>query len=443
MDPLLTLHIGPSNTGKTRAGVIPQIQHAISNKTSFVALDCKGLLLPTVGNSLEKNGYTIITFDIHDATNSHVWNPLSMPYQLYQRDDQDQCYSVLDDLASDIFIDENDFWEQSAKDLFVGLCILLFNKATDISQINLRSIYDLALTGFQKFSKSNYVQEYLNYENNKYSILASSIQATIEAPSDTRQSILSVLYRSLRTFTANDTLTSILCGSSIEIDDVLGDRVALFLNYEDVNTGNAKILNVLIMQIFRKLISKRSQPDFAYPIYTFFLDDFLLLPKLAKLDNILLGHKNRNIGISLSINNVELLKKKYGNETTSVLLSNAEQINLFFDILKEYEKCFSNSDYRDALVHLDYSKMLTITLSGTQFTDIKPLLNDSIPQNFYKHYYQKPQAQPASYFEIDTYVKELKQNEYKERIAKLSGLKNEADSPSLDMLFELLKDFSG
>ena len=49
---------------------------------------------------------------------------------------------------------QDPFWGLSATDLFVGFSLILFKEAKDDSEINIKSIYKLAETGFSKFSSS-------------------------------------------------------------------------------------------------------------------------------------------------------------------------------------------------------------------------------------------------------------------------------------------------
>lgn len=437
----LTLNIGPSNSGKTRAGILPQLYEAVKENRSFVALDSKNILLPNMGNMLVQNGYNVFTFDIRNTARSHIWNPLYYPYQLYDNE-KEKCYQVLNDLASDIFINSNDFWESSAKDLFVGLCVLLFNEATNVNQINLRSIYYLAITGFQKFAGSNYMQEYLNLKDEKFSLLAASIQTTSTASSETRQGILSTFYQSLRAFTVNDTIVNILSGSGISIQDVIKEKTALFLNYEDENANNARILNVFLMQIYRTLIAKRSQNSSFNTYYSFFLDDFLALPKFTRLDELLLGHKNRHITISFSINNFELLNKIYGKETTAALLSNADCINIFYDIMRGYDKYFTNSAHQEALSIITIDKMLRITLDNIEHIDLNTIIMNNDEEKLYRYEYQRQQSEEISYYNFEEFVKQLKLDDYKNQMEKLSENLEGNANPSLDMLLDLLKELS-
>jgi len=436
----LTLNIGPSNSGKTRAGILPQLSEAIKENRSFVALDSKNIILPNIGNMLIQNSYNIFTFDIRNTDKSHIWNPLYFPYQLYNDKKMEQCYQVLNDLASDIFINSNDFWESSAKDLFVGLCLLLFSESTNDNQINLRSIYYLAMTGFQKFASSSYMQEYLDLKDEKFSLLAASIQTTSVAASETRQGILSTFYQSLRAFTVNDTIVNILSGKGISIEDIIKEKTALFLNYEDENPNNARILNVFIMQIYRTLIAKRSQNSNGNTYYSFFLDDFLAMPKFTKIDELLLGYKNRQITISFSVNNIELLKKLYGTETTAALLSNADCINIFYDIMREYDKYFTNSDYQEALSIVTMDKMLRITLNNIEHIDIKSIIVGCDEEKLYSYDYQRQRNDDISYYNFEEFVKQLKLDDYKNHMKKLSENLGGNNNPSLDMLLDLLKE---
>lgn len=416
----LTLNIGPSNAGKTHAGIIPQMFDIIKEKRAFVAIDAKNEILPNVGNMLAENDYRIFTLNLRDTLQSHFWNPLDLPYQLFKNNEMEECYHILDDLASDIFLNSNDFWESSAKDLFIGLCLLLFSEATDVSQINMSSIYYLAVNGFRKYAGSNYIQEYLNLKNEKFSLLASTILTTLEAGEDTRKSILSTLYQSLRDFTASNTVINILSGKGISIEDITKEKTALFLMYEDENPQNARMINVFLMQIYRTLISKRSQNPKKYAYYSFFLDDFLSLPKLTKIDEVILGCKGRKITISFGINNIELLKKKYGEETTAALLANADCINIFYDIMRNYDKYFTNHDYQEALSFLCSGKMLKIALKGIEQINVEDILSQGKKAQY--HYtFQNQRTEEPIYFDFVDLVKQLKLEEYKthmETVAK-------------------------
>lgn len=442
MNNLLTLNIGPSNTGKTYAGILPQIREVVAESRSFVAVDSKNVILPNVGNLLVQSGYTILTFDIRDTAHSHSWNPLFLPYQLFRDNDKEKCYHVLSDLASDIFVNNNDFWEASAKDLFIGLCLLLFNEATDINQINLRSVYYLAMIGFEKFSNSNYMQEYLNLKDEKFSLLATSVQITSSTASDTRQGILSTFYQSLRSFTANDTIVDILSNAGITIEDVLKEKTALFLHYEDENPQNAKIVNVFIMQIYRTLLKQRSNGSCVEKYYSFFFDDFLSLPKFTKLDDVLLGYKSRKITINLSINNVELLKKKYGKETTAALLSNADCIHIYYDIMCEYNKYFNKEEYQDALKLLTIDKMLRLTLNGFELIDINALMEIIKEEELYKHSYQNQDTTDISYYNFDEIVKKMKRDDYMNHVEKLKENLDDKKNPTMEAFLDLLNELS-
>lgn len=267
-----------------------------------------------------------------------------------------------------------------------------------------------------------------------------SIHTTSTAASETRQGILSTFYQSLRDFTVNDTIVNILSGNGISIEDVIKEKTALFLNYEDENPNNARILNVFLMQIYRTLIAKRSRDSSVNTYYSFFLDDFLALPKFTKIDELLLGYKNRQITISLSINNFELLKKIYGEETTAALLSNADCINIFFDIMRGYDKYFINGDYQEALAKITIDKMLRINLDNIEHIDIKSIIMHYDEENLYSYDYQRQRSEEISYYNFEEFVKQLKLDDYKNQMEKLAENLGDNTNPSLDMLLDLLKE---
>lgn len=87
VEPIHTLCVGTTSSGKTSRFVVPslQIMSMTSSKPSFVITDPKGELYRQCANKFLSEGYDVKILNLRDAFTSTQWNPLTYPYDLYQR----------------------------------------------------------------------------------------------------------------------------------------------------------------------------------------------------------------------------------------------------------------------------------------------------------------------------------------------------------------------
>lgn len=87
VQPIHTLVVGTTSSGKTWRYVVPTIQlmSMTAAKPSFVVTDPKGELYDNCSNKLKSEGYDVKVLDLRNPSASMQWNPLTYPYQMYQR----------------------------------------------------------------------------------------------------------------------------------------------------------------------------------------------------------------------------------------------------------------------------------------------------------------------------------------------------------------------
>ena len=87
VEPIHTLVVGTTSSGKTWRYVIPTLQllSTTAAKPSFIVTDPKGELYDNNSNRLKKEGYDVKVLDLRNPSASMQWNPLSYPYQMFQR----------------------------------------------------------------------------------------------------------------------------------------------------------------------------------------------------------------------------------------------------------------------------------------------------------------------------------------------------------------------
>ena len=87
VEPIHTLVVGTTSSGKTWRYVVPtlQLMSSTAAKPSFVITDPKGELYDNCSNKLRSEGYDVKVLDLRNPSESMQWNPLSYPYQMYHR----------------------------------------------------------------------------------------------------------------------------------------------------------------------------------------------------------------------------------------------------------------------------------------------------------------------------------------------------------------------
>ena len=87
VQPIHTLCVGTTSSGKTSRFVVPtlQLMSMTAAKPSFVVTDPKGELYEKCANKLKTEGYDVKVFNLRDPFSSVQWNPLTYAYDLYHR----------------------------------------------------------------------------------------------------------------------------------------------------------------------------------------------------------------------------------------------------------------------------------------------------------------------------------------------------------------------
>jgi len=87
VEPIHTLCVGTTSSGKTSRFVVPSLQlmSMTASKPSFVITDPKGELYEKCSNKFKKEGYDVKVLDLRNPFQSMQWNPLTYPYQMFHR----------------------------------------------------------------------------------------------------------------------------------------------------------------------------------------------------------------------------------------------------------------------------------------------------------------------------------------------------------------------
>ena len=223
-----SLIIGSTGSGKTQSTILPMLKLAMMANESIVLTDPKGELYDKCAGALKEKGYEVLALNFGDAKYGNGWNPLKLPYELYNNDEKDKAVEMIEDLAYYLFFDgantnTDPFWFNSTVDYFTGLVLYLFENA-NIDEIHLQSICELS----NKLNDKNNSILFIN-KLDKKSKTYINLAGTLNAPADTKGSIIAVFNQKMKKYISRENLSNMLSYTDFDITEISNKPTALFI----------------------------------------------------------------------------------------------------------------------------------------------------------------------------------------------------------------------
>ena len=321
------LIIGSTGSGKTQCIIFPMVQSLAKHDESMVITDPKGEIYEKTSEMLRRRGYNIVLLNFRNPGKGNAWNPLTLPYRLYNSGNQDKAIELLDDLALNILYDESNknadpFWEKTSAGYFSGIALGLFEDAKE-EEININSISLMTTVGEDKFrGSSTYIKEYFNSKDPAGAAYINA-SSTILSPSDTKGSILAVFKEKIKLFATRANLSEMLSHSDFEIQDIGLKKTAVFIVIQDEKKTYHSLATILVKQIYETLIDVAQANGGALPIRTnFLLDEFANMPPLKDVTTMITAARSRAMRFTLIIQNFAQLNEVYGEQNAETIKGN-------------------------------------------------------------------------------------------------------------------------
>ena len=337
------LIIGATGSGKTQNVVFPMIKVLAKAGESMVLTDPKGELFENTGEMLRKKGYNIIVLNFRDPQKGNAWNPMTLPYDLYQEGNMDKAVELLDDLALNILYDEKNtgdpFWEKSGADYFSGLALGLFEDATK-EKVNLNSMNLMSSLGEERFGgpNNNYIKEYFNMKDPARPAYVNA-SGTVYAPEETKGGVLSTFKQKVKLFSSRDNLSEMLSYSDFDMKDIGRQKTAVFMIVQDEKKTLHPLATIFIKQCYETLIDVAQESGGHLPFRTnFILDEFANMPPLKDVTTMVTAARSRHIRFTFIVQNFAQLTKVYGKEDAETIKGNCNILYLISSELQALEE---------------------------------------------------------------------------------------------------------
>ena len=437
-----TLVIGSTGSGKTQTVIKPTVKLLAKAGESMIITDPKGEIYEATANMLRDKGYDVQILNFRDPQNGSSWNPLSLPYRMYKSGNQDKAIELLDDLALNILYDESSnnsdpFWEKTSADYFSGVALGLFEDAKE-DEININSISLMTTVGEEKFGGSTYIKEYFSFKD-PASASVINASSTINAPTDTKGSILSVFRQKIKLFASRENLSEMLSHSDIELADIGRRKTALFIVVQDEKKTYHSLVTILLKQCYETLIGVAQENGGELPIRTnFLLDEFANMPPLKDVTTMITAARSRHIRFTMIIQNYAQLNQVYGKENAETIRGNCgniiylisaelaalEEISKMCGEVKSKEDDKTASTPLVTVSDLQRMKQFEVIILRMRMQPFKTKFTPDFKLDWGKTYpkagYPEREKQQVHTFDIKTFVKEKK----KEKLLEMMNSSN-------------------
>lgn len=287
-----TLVVAGSGAGKSSAFIIPNILNMLG---SYVITDPWGEVYEKTHKYLENNGYIVKTVNYAKNKDDYKYNPLN-----HIKDERDI------DILTDILIqnDDDEFWNESCKCLMKTILYYVMEKEEKKDLLTCFKL--MSLEKDKLFEKLDNIQE--NSKLSKYY----SILKTY--PEKTYASVVSTAVMKLA-FVINKIEEDRNYDEKFDFTDLRKNKIAIFLTCEENCKEDKKMINIFISQLLSQL---KIYDDSEKNIY-FILDEVNIFGKIYELPRNIQTARARRISINLLTNNLENLKKVYGDDFYSII----------------------------------------------------------------------------------------------------------------------------
>lgn len=321
-----TIVISSVGTGKTRGFLKSNL---LQKGCSFVITDTKGDLFEEFSYYLQSKTceqdtpYVIKLLNLKDPYHSHHYNPFR-----YMHAEED-VVGFAQSLSANICKSSNDsFWLNASTNLLASLCFFIFETHKP-QERNLQALLHI----FNKYIKQK--EEYsprLDEQKTLYEeaidclpddSLAKKFFLKVQCNPRTWDSIVVTVGQALSAFEYTK-LKELTSTDDLDLEQIGFERVALFINLDDMNPCYDFIAGLLYTQIFSVLYKmadtcdKRCLPKHV----RFFMDDFANY-KIPNISHILSTCRSRGMSIEMILQSESQLKALYGDEYVNLIANSA------------------------------------------------------------------------------------------------------------------------
>lgn len=369
-----SLVIGTTNSGKSFSMILQMLELARMAGESVVINDPKGELYEYTAQQYKDDGYDVICLNFVNPQASDDWAVLDLAwsawkeaYEKYQKEfsdwdrkrttltasektewltkrpepDYSLAVEYITDLANTLTYDPNvkdPFWNDSARDLIIGMIAFLMEECTrnsDVDEgiINFKAVKmavgyaDMLLTKDQKkvlkVNSNNVLGAILEKTRKMDDISYMNLMDYCTAPEQTRQSIKKVMFTKINMLTMNEQIMRMTSRNSFDLADFGKKKTALYLVVHDEKKTYYPLVTIFLKQMYETFINQARGNKGRLPIpINVILDEFGNCPPLKDVQSMLTAARSRGVRFTLVVQDLSQLDETYGKNVSVTIQNN-------------------------------------------------------------------------------------------------------------------------
>ncbi len=315
-----SLIFGATGSKKTRLFCMPMINIFAKAGESFVVTDPKGELYAMSSGLVKEKGYKTVVINFRDIGYGDMWNPLSIPHELWKQGKTDEAGMLLSDIVATIAEPlvqniKDPYWTETAQELAIASLYTLMEAGAP-EEINMKSLAQMSSVANMDTIKNKFVdlmaQDSIPYVNYKSTIC---IDAKITA-----SCICSTLFGMLRMFCVNEKLNKMLSRTTFDMRRVGREKTAVYIIVPDEKTTFHFLVTMFIKQVYEVLIADaQKEANRQLPVrVNFVLDEFCNIPKIPDMPSMISAARSRNMRFYLVAQSLHQLRGRYGEDADTI-----------------------------------------------------------------------------------------------------------------------------
>lgn len=325
-----TMIFGETGCGKTRSIVNPLIPILSCAGESMFVVDVKGEISTNkkVRGYLAEKNYKTVFIDFRTFSGDG-YNILSLPFQLYCKDNHDKAMSIVNKIISSFEVKYNGtkadpFWQDMATLHIIGILELLFDCCSKKEEYK-KYVNLLSAAYFCDEKSTNTLERFvskINFKNRSSSNAINVLNNVLSAPDKTRMSIVSTTTSYLKDFMLQENMTKMLSKTTFSIKDMYEQPTCVFLIVPDETSAFDSIAALLIDLFYSELIevfTNEYQNKKKPPCRVNFICDEMCNIKIQEVKAKVSASRSREIRWFFICQSFKQLQETYTDSTHTII----------------------------------------------------------------------------------------------------------------------------
>ena len=328
---------GASGKGKTRRVLYPLVTMSARAGRSMVIADMKGEIYRNTAKEVKKCGLNVKVINLRNPTTGNRYNPFSLIQKYWNQGNHSRASILLKDivdlLVQDVKSSRDKYWENAAKDVIIGISLLLLERNIPLSFSTITDTFNTIVKADEK-REDTWSEESIETVQELKAVLADGPNSGRRLSSwlnvthpNTKGCINSEVGVVISKYVDQEDIRDLLSYSDINMTDLGKKPTAIYFICPDESTALYDIASLFVEQCYSELIhfADNSEENRLKVKVDFILDEFGSFIG-SDWPSKLTAARSRGIRFILALQNLSQLTARYGAENAKTIETNCRTL---------------------------------------------------------------------------------------------------------------------